>query len=68
MENRTPIFEITRQFKISNRNQLQVLRRQFPLRPAAAKTIHYCQGDTLNELVADLPSTSRDHMHYVALS
>jgi len=68
MEKMTPIFEITRQFKISNRNQLQVLRRQFPLRPAAAKTIHRCQGDTLNELVADLPSTSRDHMHYVALS
>jgi len=40
MENRTPIFEITRQFKISNRNQLQVLRRQFRLRPAAAKTVH----------------------------
>ena len=68
MENLTPIFEITRQFKISNRNQLQVLRRQFPLRAAAAKTIHRCQGDTLNELVVDLPSTSRDHMHYVALS
>ena len=43
MENMTPIFEITRQFKISNRNQLQVLRRQFPLRPAAAKTIHRYQ-------------------------
>jgi len=40
MENMTPIFEITRQFKISNRNQLQVLRRQFRLRPAAAKTVH----------------------------
>ena len=68
MENLTPIFEITRQFKISNRNQFQVLRRQFPLRAAAAKTIHRCQGDTLNEFVVDLPSTSRDHMHYVALS
>ena len=31
MENMTPIFEIMRQFKISNRNKLQVLRRQFPL-------------------------------------
>lgn len=68
MENMTPIFEITRQFKIFNRNQLQVLRRQFPLRPAAAKTIYRCRGDTLNELVVDLPSKSRDHMHYVALS
>ena len=32
------------------------------------KTIHRCQGDTLNELVVDLPSTTREHMHYVALS
>ena len=68
MENMTPIFEISKQFKISNRNQLQVLRRQFPLRAAAAKTIHRCQGDTRNELVVDLPSTTREHMHYVALS
>ena len=64
----TPVLEITRQFKISKRHQSQVLRRQFPLRPAAAKTIHRCQGDTLNEAVVDLPSSSREHMHYVALS
>ena len=61
-------FRITRQFKISKRHQLQVLRRQYPLRPAAAKTIHRCQGDTLNEVVVDLPLSSREHMHYVALS
>ena len=47
---------------------MQVLRRQFPLRPSAAKTIHRCQGDTLNEAVVDLPSCKREHMHYVALS
>ena len=47
---------------------MQVLRRQFPLRPSAAKTIHRCQGDTLNEAVLDLPSSKREHMHYVALS
>ena len=64
----TPILEITRQFKISKRHQSQVLRRQYPLRPAAAKTIHRSQGDTLNEVVVDLPSSSREHMHYVALS
>ena len=60
-----PILEITRQFR---KSQIQVLRRQFPLRPAAAKTIHRCQGDTLNEAVVDLPSSKREHMHYVALS
>ena len=60
-----PILEVTRQFR---RHQMQVLRRQFPLRPSAAKTIHRCQGDTLDEAVVDLPSSKREHMHYVALS
>ena len=60
-----PILEVTRQFR---RHQMQVLRRQFPLRPSAAKTIHRCQGDTLTEAVVDLPSAKREHMHYVALS
>jgi len=64
----TPILEITRQFRLYKRNQVQVLRRQFPLRPAAAKTIHRCQGDTLNEAVVDLPASTREHMHYVGLS
>ena len=47
---------------------MHVLRRQFPLRPSAAKTIHCCQGDTLDEAVVDLPSSKQEHMHYVALS
>ena len=47
---------------------MQVLCRQFPLRTSAAKTIHRCQGDTLDEAVVDLPSSKREHMHYVALS
>ena len=64
----TPILEITRQFRLYKRNQVQVLRRQFPLRPAAAKTIHRCQGDTLEEAVVDLPASTREHMHYVGLS
>lgn len=64
----TPILEITRQFRIYKRNQVQILRRQFPLRPAVAKTIHRCQGNTLNEAVVDLPAATREHMHYVGLS
>jgi len=64
----TPILEITRQSRLYKRNQVQVLRRQFPLRPAAAKTIHRCQGDTLDEAVVDLPASTREHMHYVGLS
>lgn len=60
-----PILEVTRQFR---KHKVQVIRRQFLLRPSAAKTIHRCQGDTLNEAVVDLPSQKREHMHYVALS
>ena len=47
---------------------MQVLGRQFPLRPAAAKTIPRCQGDSLDEAVADFPASTREHMHYVGLS
>ena len=64
----TPILEITRQIKISKRHQCQILRGQYPLRPAEAKTVHRCQGDTLNEAVLDLPSSAREHKHYVSLS
>lgn len=47
---------------------MHILRRQFPLRPAAAKTIHRSQGDTLDETVVDFPKYKKEHMHYVALS
>ena len=64
----TPLLEVTRQFTINKKSQVQILRRQFPLRPSAAKTIHRCQGDTLNEAIIDFPATAREHMHYVGLS
>ena len=64
----TPILEITRKFRISKKTLVHTLRRQFPLRPAAAKTIHRSQGDTLDETVVDFPKYKKEHMHYVALS
>ena len=67
-KNWTPVLEVTRQFRINKKSQVQVLRRQFPLRPAAAKTIHHCQGDSLDEAVVDFPASTRKHMHYVGLS
>ena len=67
-QNWTPILEVTRQFRINKKTQVQILRRQFPLRPAAAKTIHRCQGDTLDAAVVDFPSSTKEHMHYVGLS
>ena len=64
----TPIFEVQRSF-VLNRNTFQ--RIQFPLRPAAGKTIHKAQGCTVDEIVIDLSQTKvrkTPHIHYVALS
>jgi len=59
--------EVTRQFRVNKKSQVQILWHKFPLRPAAAKTIHHCQGDTLIEAV-DFPASTREDMHYVGLS
>jgi len=45
------------------------MRKQFPLRHSAAKTIHRAQGDTLDEVVVDFSSSRKQaHIHYVGLS
>ncbi|XP_062599574.1 uncharacterized protein LOC134261132 [Saccostrea cucullata] len=64
----TPIFEVQRSF-VLNYNTFQ--RIQFPLRPAAGKTVHKAQGCTVDEIVIDLSQTrvrKNAHIHYVALS
>ena len=47
----------------------QVVRKQLPLGPAAAKRVHRSQGDTQSQIVVNL-DTKRTipHIHYVALS
>ena len=66
----TPIFACKRSFS-SGPQYKTVVRQQFPLRPAAGKTNHKVQGQSLKELVVDL-STTRNYaihgMHYVAFS
>ena len=42
----TPIKPVTAQFAFGKIRTAKVVRKQFPLRPAAAKTIHRSQGDT----------------------
>ena len=65
----TPIKPITIQFAVGRNRTVQVVRKQFPLRPAAAKTIHRSQGDTENRIVVNLDSRlAISHIHYVGLS
>lgn len=65
----TPIQPVSRQFQVGKSQSAQVLRKQFPLRQSAAKTIHRSQGDTLDQVVVDFTSSRKDpHTHYVGLS
>ena len=65
----TPVKPVTIKFFVGRNKAAQVARKQFPLRPAAAKTVHRSQGDTETKIVVNL-STKRiiPHVHYVALS
>jgi ATP-dependent DNA helicase PIF1 len=65
----TPIKSVTTQFAVGKTKSAQVVRKQFPLRAASAKTVHRSQGHTQTQIVANL-STNRTipHIHYVALS
>ena len=65
----TPVKPITTQFAVGKTKSAQVVRKQFPLRPASAKTVHRSQGDTQSQIVVNL-NTNRTipHIHYVALS
>ena len=65
----TPIKPVTTQFAVGRNRTVQVVRKQFPLRPAAAKTIHRSQGDTETEIVANFETRRAiPHIHYVGLS
>ena len=65
----TPIQPVTTQFAVGKTKSAQVVRKQFPLRPASAKTVHRSQGDTQSQIVVNL-NTKRaiPHIHCVALS
>ena len=65
----TPAKPITTQFNVGKNKTASVVRKQFPLRPAAAKTVHRSQGDTEREIFVDLESSRTiPHIHYVAMS
>ena len=65
----TPVKPITTQFAVGRNRTAQVVRKQFPLRPAAAKTIHRSQGDTESRIVVNFDTTKAiPHIHYMGLS
>ena len=65
----TPIKPVTTQFAVGRNRTVQVVRKQFPLRPAAAKTIHRSQGDTETRVVVNFDTRRAiPHIHYVGLS
>ena len=78
-QNWTPIFAVDKHFKTRN---AQVIRTQFPLKPAAGSTIHSGQGCTFDHICVDmdisdsegfsenehLPRLFLQHAHYVAAS
>ena len=75
----TPIFAVDRYFPVTN---AQIIRTQFPLKPAAASTIHSGQGCTFDQICINMDlsdskglSQNRNlarlflqHAHYVAAS
>ena len=65
----TPIKPITTLFAVGRNQSAQIVRKQFPLRPAAAKTIHRSQGDTEERIVVNFDTRKAiPHIHYVGLS
>ena len=65
----TPIVSVSVQFCVGGCTSFKILRRHFPLRPSASKTVHRLQGYTENEIVVDLENWRKvPHIHYVAMS
>jgi exonuclease III len=64
----TPLFRVKRLFSAGKYKSAKVMRDQFPIRCAAAKTCHRCQGDTMECLVVDFSGKTFPHAHYVGLS
>lgn len=61
-----PILETTRSFCLHYFKTYNVVRRQFPIQMAAAKTIHKSQGSTLCGTVVHFGRRKNDHIHYVS--
>ena len=65
---KTPIKPVTMQFAVGKTKSAQVVRKQFPSRPASSKTVHRSQGNTQSQIVVNMNTRTIPHIHYVALS
>ena len=45
-----PVKPVTTQFAVGRTKSAQVVRKQFPLSPASAKTVHRSQSDTQSQI------------------
>lgn len=50
----TPIFKTTKSFKVTDKSPITIMRKQFPLVPAEAITIHKSQGGTYEKIAVHL--------------
>jgi hypothetical protein len=65
----TPVYQVCAEFQVFSRQDVRVNRRQFPLEPATARTIHKSQGATITvPYVVDLGGKTDVGLAYVALS
>ncbi|KAK7497420.1 hypothetical protein BaRGS_00011262 [Batillaria attramentaria] len=64
----TPVFQAVKQFRVGKRENVAVLRRQFPLTACFAITIHKSQGSTLEKVAVSFQGMAQHHLVYVALS
>ncbi|XP_076436945.1 uncharacterized protein LOC143276321 isoform X2 [Babylonia areolata] len=64
----TPVFQSVKQFRVGKRQNVAVLRRQFPLTACSAITIHKSQGSTLENVAVSFQGAAHHHLVFVALS
>jgi exonuclease III len=63
-----PLQKVDRQFQVGKYKSILIIRKQFPLKPAFALTIHKSQGISLPKVCVSFQGRIPPHMVYVALS
>ena len=64
----TPIFKTEKGFRVGKSANVSVLRKQIPLAPCSAMTVHKAQGSTLEQVAMSFKGRAEQHLVYVAVS